>query len=224
MNVKLLEHTPDPERTIAAAGRLCYAAIGADELFDDMTPDEVIKLVRFLVKSGHHSAVEHASFTFAIDGISRACSHQLVRHRVASYNQQSQRYVTYDNLEFITPPAIAANGAAAARFDALNKASLDAYKALLDDGVAAEDARYVLPNAAETKIVVTMNARELLHFFALRCCNRAQWEIRDLAIAMLDLVRELAPTVYAAAGPGCVRGACPEGSMACGDPWPKHNY
>jgi len=132
--------------------------------------------------------------------------------------------VTYDNLEFITPPAIKADAAAREKFDDLNRASLIAYKQLLDAGVAAEDARYVLPNAAETKIVVTMNARELLHFFALRCCNRAQWEIRDLAGAMLGLVRELAPTVYAAAGPGCVRGACPEGAMACGDPWPKHNY
>lgn len=224
MNVKLLEHTPDPERTIAAAGRLCYAPVGADELFDEMTGEEVTKLVRFLVKSGHHSAVEHAVFTFAIDGISRACSHQLVRHRMASYNQQSQRYVTYDNLNFITPPAVAENPAAAEAFDRLNKTALDTYRDLLDKGVAAEDARYVLPNAAETKIVVTMNARELLHFFSLRCCNRAQWEIRDLAIAMLDLVRGLAPTVYAAAGPGCVRGACPEGTMACGTPWPKHNY
>lgn len=224
MNVKLLEHTPDPERTIAAAGRLCYAPVGADELFEEMTSDEVAKLVKFLVKSGHHSAVEHAVFTFAIDGISRACSHQLVRHRMASYNQQSQRYVTYDNLNFITPPAVAENPAAKEAFDRLNDSALEAYRDLLDKGMAAEDARYVLPNAAETKIVVTMNARELLHFFSLRCCNRAQWEIRDLAIAMLELVRELAPIVYAAAGPGCVRGACPEGAMACGTPWPKHNY
>jgi thymidylate synthase (FAD) len=224
MNVKLLEHTPDPERTIAAAGRLCYAPVGADELFDEMSDAEIKKLLTFLIKAGHMSAIEHAVFTFAIDGISRACSHQLVRHRVASYNQQSQRYVTYDNLEFITPPTIAENKSAAEAFDKGNEAALVLYKELLDAGVPAEDARYVLPNAAETKIVVTMNARELLHFFTLRCCNRAQWEIRDLGLAMLDIVKEKAPTVFAAAGPACVRGACPEGSMTCGEPWPKHKY
>ncbi len=224
MNVKLLEHTPDPERTIAAAGRLCYAPVGADELFDEMSDTEIKKLLTFLIKAGHMSAIEHAVFTFAIEGISRACSHQLVRHRVASYNQQSQRYVTFDSLEFITPPTITATDGAGEAFDKGNKAALRLYKELLDAGVPAEDARYVLPNAAETKIVVTMNARELLHFFTLRCCNRAQWEIRDLGLAMLDIVKEKAPTVFAAAGPACVRGMCPEGSMTCGEPWPKHNY
>lgn len=224
MNVKLLEHTPDPERTIAAAGRLCYAPVGADELFDEMSDEEIKKLVTFLVKAGHMSAIEHAVFTFAIDGISRACSHQLVRHRVASYNQQSQRYVTYKSLEFITPPTILDKKEAAAAYDKGNRAALDLYKELLDAGVPAEDARYVLPNAAETKIVVTMNARELLHFFTLRCCNRAQWEIRDMAVAMLDIVKEKAPVVFAAGGPACVRGNCPEGSMTCGEPWPKHKY
>jgi thymidylate synthase (FAD) len=224
MNVKLLEHTPDPERTIAAAGRLCYAPVGADELFDEMSDAEIKKLLTFLIKAGHMSAIEHAVFTFAIDGISRACSHQLVRHRVASYNQQSQRYVTYDSLNFITPPTIAGKPDATAAFDKGNKAALALYKELLDAGVPAEDARYVLPNAAETKIVVTMNARELLHFFTLRCCNRAQWEIRDLGKAMLDIVSEKAPTIFAAAGPACVRGTCPEGSMTCGEPWPKHKY
>jgi thymidylate synthase (FAD) len=224
MNVKLLEHTPDPERTIAAAGRLCYAPVGADELFDEMSDAEIKKLLTFLIKAGHMSAIEHAVFTFAIDGISRACSHQLVRHRVASYNQQSQRYVTYDTLEFITPPTVKEKAGALAVFDQGNQAAMALYKELLDAGVPAEDARYVLPNAAETKIVVTMNARELLHFFTLRCCNRAQWEIRDLGKAMLDIVKEKAPTVFAAAGPACVRGTCPEGSMTCGEPWPKHKY
>jgi thymidylate synthase (FAD) len=224
MKVRLLEHTPDPERTIAAAGRLCYAPVGADELFDEMSDAEVKKLLTFLIKAGHHSAVEHAVFTFAIDGISRACSHQLVRHRVASYNQQSQRYVTFDTLEFITPPEIAGNAKAKESFDASNRAAMDVYKSLLDAGAAPEDARYVLPNAAETKIVVTMNARELLHFFTLRCCNRAQWEIRALGVEMLRLVQDVAPVIFAGAGPACVRGACPEGSMTCGSPWPKHTY
>lgn len=224
MNVKLLEFTQHPERTIAAAGRLCYAPVGADELFDEMTDAEVKKLLTFLIKAGHMSAVEHAVFTFAIDGISRACSHQLVRHRLASYNQQSQRYVTYDNLEFITPPTVRKNKDATEAFNRGNRAAMELYKGLLDAGVPAEDARYALPNAAETKIVVTMNARELLHFFTLRCCNRAQWEIRDLAVAMLEIAKDKAPVVFAAAGPACVRGNCPEGSLTCGEPWPKHKY
>jgi thymidylate synthase (FAD) len=224
MNVKLLEHTPDPERTIAAAGRLCYAPVGADALFEEMSDAEINKLLTFLIKAGHMSAIEHATFTFAIEGVSRACTHQLVRHRLASYNQQSQRYVTYKNLDFITPPTIAENEDAAKKFAMGNVYALALYKDLLKNGVPAEDARYVLPNAAETKIVVTMNARELLHFFTLRCCNRAQWEIRELAVSMLDIVKELAPTVFAAAGPACVRNACPEGSLTCGKPWPKHEY
>ncbi|MFH1737252.1 MAG: FAD-dependent thymidylate synthase [Actinomycetota bacterium] len=224
MNVKLLRNTPDPERTIAAAGRLCYAPVGADALFEEMSDAEITKLLTFLIKVGHLSAIEHASFTFAIEGVSRACTHQLVRHRLASYNQQSQRYVTYENLDFITPPTIAGNKDAAKAFTLGNKAALTVYKELLAKGVPAEDARYILPNAAETKIVVTMNARELLHFFTLRCCNRAQWEIRELAVSMLDIVKELAPTVFAAAGPSCVRNTCPEGSLTCGKPWPKHEY
>lgn len=224
MNVKLLSNTPDPERTIAAAGRLCYAPIGADALFEAMSDAEITKLLTFLIKAGHMSAIEHASFTFAIEGVSRACTHQLVRHRLASYNQQSQRYVTYKNLDFITPPTIVENKDAAKAFALGNATALTLYKELLAKGVPAEDARYILPNAAETKIVVTMNARELLHFFTLRCCNRAQWEIRELAMSMLDIVKELAPTVFAAAGPSCVRNACPEDSLTCGKPWPKHEY
>lgn len=222
MKVKLLEHTPEPERTIAAAARLCYAPVGADELFEKMGEKEIEKLLTFLIGAGHMSAIEHATFTFAIEGISRACTHQLVRHRLASYNQQSQRYVQYsENLEFIIPPAIKKKPALRKRFEEQAKSSLENYRKMLGEGIEAEDARYLLPQAAETKIVVTMNARELLHFFTLRCCDRAQWEIRNLAITMLEVVKEIAPIVFAQAGPVCLRGPCPEGTMTCGKPWKK---
>jgi len=141
-----------------------------------------------------------------------------VRHRLASYSQQSQRYVTFkgDGFPLVVPDAIAADPALQATFDRAMAACAVAYRELVDAGVPAEDARFVLPNAAETKIIVTMNGRELLHFFELRCCERAQWEIRAMAVEMLKLVKPLAPVVFAAAGPGCVAGACPEGAMTCG--------
>ena len=148
-------------------------------------------------------------------------THQLVRHRLASYNQQSQRYVTFrEEPEFIVPDSVVEAGAAE-EYDAAVRAAFAAYADLVERGVPAEDARYLLPNACETKIVVTMNIRELLHFFELRCCNRAQWEIREVACRMLELVRPTAPLIFAQAGPGCVKGACPEGKMTCGNPWDR---
>lgn len=222
MDVRLLNHTPDPERAIAAAARLCYAPVGAAELLEQMSDEAVRKVLKTIITSGHTSALEHASYTFAIDGVSRALTHQLVRHRLASYNQQSQRYVTYaEEPSFVVPPAVAADPAASAAFTAATGAAFDAYRALLDAGVPAEDARYLLPNAMETKIVVTMNVRELLHFFELRCCKRAQWEIRALALAMLALAEPTAPYIFMDAGASCRRGPCREGTMTCGDPYPK---
>ena len=222
LHVELLYSTPDPERAIATAARLCYAPIGAAELMENMTDEQVNKVLKVILESGHGSAIEHASFTFAVEGVSRALTHQLVRHRLASYNQQSQRYVKYkDGVDTITPHTVAENPEAIEVFDKAIEAVMDGYQALLDLGIPAEDARYLLPNATETKIVVTMNARELLHFFGMRCCKRAQWEIRELALAMLDLVKPLAPRVFAMAGAPCVRGNCPEGKMTCGDPYPK---
>lgn len=219
MRVRLLEHTPEPERTVAAAARLCYAPIGADQLFNKLTKKEIRKLLNSIIESGHHSAVEHAVFTFAIEGISRACSHQLVRHRLASYSQQSQRYVKFsDKLEFIIPKEIKRNPALRKEYEEINKRVFDGYKRLIEKGIDPEDARYLLPNAAETKIVVTMNARELFHFFALRCCDRAQWEIRGLANEMLKQVKKIAPIIFEDAGPACLRGPCPEGTMICGNP------
>ncbi|MCL2826717.1 MAG: FAD-dependent thymidylate synthase [Eggerthellaceae bacterium] len=222
MKVELLYHTLEPERAVAMAARLCYAPIGGEELIESMSEQQVGKVLATIMASRHFSALEHASYTFAVEGVSRALTHQLVRHRVASFNQQSQRYVAYhDGLDVVKPATVRANAQAEAVFDAAINAALDAYKRLLDAGVPAEDARYLLPNAAETKIVVTMNIRELLHFFELRCCNRAQWEIHELADLMLELVRPTAPAIFMDAGAPCVRGACPEGKMACGNPFPR---
>ena len=222
MHVELLYHTPDPERAVATAARLCYAPVGAAELMESLSDERIRKVLSTILASGHLSTLEHASYTFAIDGVSRALTHQLVRHRLASFNQQSQRYVAYsEGLPTIKPESIAKNDEANRLFDEMIEKTVEAYQAFLDAGIPAEDARYILPNAAETKIVVTMNIRELMHFFSLRCCNRAQWEIRDLAWKMLELVRPTAPFIFAEAGPGCVRGACPEGKMTCGKPYPR---
>lgn len=223
MNVELLYFTPNPERAIATAARLCYAPVGAKELMETMPEERVESVLKTIMTGGHFSTLEHASFTFAIDGVSRALTHQLVRHRLASFNQQSQRYVKFKegNVPYVIPPAVEENAEQKAIFDEAMKAAVDAYSMLVEAGVEAEDARYLLPNAAETKIVVTMNARELYHFFTVRCCRRAQWEIRELAWKMLELVRPLAPYVFMDAGPTCVRGACEEGKMTCGSPYPK---
>ena len=217
MQVELLYHTPDPERAVATAARLCYAPVGASELMETLDEERIHKVLSTIMTGGHFSTLEHASYTFAIDGVSRALTHQLVRHRLASFNQQSQRYVKFaDGLETIKPDSIAGNEEANKLFDDMIAKTVEAYQAFLAAGIPAEDARYILPNAAETKIVVTMNIRELLHFFSVRCCNRAQWEIRDLAWRMLELVRPTAPYIFADAGPNCVRGACTEGKMTCG--------
>ena len=222
IKVKLLDYTPEPERVVAMAARLCYSAAGAEELAERLSEEKVREMVRKMVKIGHGSTLEHASFTFGIEGVSRVLTHQLVRHRIASFNQQSQRYVKFTgDVAVVKPESIAGNAKASEAFDKAIQAAVDAYHALLEAGVPAEDARYLLPNAAESKIVITMNVRELLHFFSLRCCNRAQWEIRDMAHRMLELARPTAPFIFADAGAPCVRGTCPEGKMTCGNPYPK---
>jgi len=222
MDVRLLNHTPDPERAVAVAARLCYAPVGAAELMEHMDDASVRKVLKVIMESGHHSALEHASYTFALDGVSRSMTHQLVRHRLASYNQQSQRYVSFtEEPYFVVPPSVAADPALRERFDVANAAAFSAYRDLIEAGVSAEDARYLLPNAVESKIVVTMNMRELLHFFELRCCKRAQWEIRELALNMLELAEPTAPYVFLDAGASCRRGSCREGKMTCGEPYPR---
>ncbi|HJV36965.1 FAD-dependent thymidylate synthase [Geomonas sp.] len=217
MKVALLQHTPEPELTIALAARLCYSQVGIDALKEKLSGADIKNFLDKIMSLGHQSVLEHASFTFGIEGISRVTSHQLVRHRVASYSQQSQRYVSHkEQFAVVTPPSIADNPEFVERFQAQVAALHAAYAELVNAGVPAEDARYLLPNATETKIIVTMNGRELLHFFTVRCCERAQWEIRAMAIEMLKLVRPLAPTVFGKAGPGCLAGPCPEGPFCCG--------
>ena len=214
---ELLSHTPQPERTVALAARLCYSARGVADLDAGFGDAEVASLLDKLLGMGHFSALEHAQFVFGIEGISRACSHQLVRHRIASYSQQSQRYVALNEVRAVVPPAVSGDPQKAARFQEKLEDIWAFYRELVDDGIAAEDARYILPNACETKLVVSMNARELRHFFRLRLCRRAQWEIRDLALAMLRAAAPAAPLLFRDAGPGCLAGACPEGAYSCGE-------
>ena len=238
--VTLLAHTPDPEKTVAFAAKLCYSSSGIEDLRDGLTPDKINSFVKMLADMGHESPIEHVSFIFGIEGVSRACTHQLVRHRIASYSQKSQRYVSEGQFEYIIPPEIAKDKETKALFIKTMEADQQAYdqiaallkekhkSAFLKDGLdektasrmaekkAIEDARFVLPNACETKIVVTMNARTLLNFFHHRCCNRAQWEIKEVADIMLKEVCAVAPNLFSKAGPSCVAGACPEGKMTCG--------
>lgn len=218
MKVSLIRFTPEPEQTVAAAARLCYSPDQVEELLMGLTENRAKKLLAKLVEQRHFSPFEHASFTFGISGVSRSLSHQLVRHRIASYSQQSQRYVAMDSVPTVVPPSIAADPEAWELFRQAMQAVEQAYQRLLAK-VPAEDARYVLPNACQTNLVVTMNARSLHNFFSLRCCNRAQWEIRELAWKMLELVLAVAPTLFQSAGPGCLNGAgCQEGAMSCGQP------
>ena len=217
MLVQLLTSTPKPEQVVAAAARLCYSDSSIEELLEQ-SREQTAKLLQKILELGHLSVLEHASFTFGIEGVSRACSHQLVRHRLASFSQQSQRYVAHEQLfSAVAPESLGEHPELEERFWAHMQQNHDLYRDLIDAGVPAEDARFVLPNAASTKLVMTMNARELRHFFALRCCNRAQWEIRAMAKEMLLLSRKVAPLLFADAGPGCLHSPCPEGAMTCGE-------
>lgn len=221
MIVKLLKYTQEPERTCAIAGRLCYSAVGIEELTEKMTTEKIKDILTRIIKSGHLSVLEHASFSFGIEGVSRALLAQLTRHRVASFSVQSQRYVKFKNgVDFVTPNTIAQKPELLKEYNEFLKISEQYYKKFVDAGIPAEDARYVLPNASSTKIVLTMNARELRHFFALRCCNRAQWEIRAMSCQMLKLAKEVAPILFETAGPNCVNGVCTE-TESCGKPWKK---
>ena len=217
MMVKLVRHTPEPERTVAMSARLCYSPIGAAQLEEKISDEQAAKLVRKLVSMGHLSTLEHVTFTFAIEGVSRVLTHQLVRHPIASYSQQSQRYVKEHDFETIVPASIASKPEAKAKFDKLMTEIQAMYDEFIALDIPAEDARYILPNATETKIVCTFNARSLLNFFSLRCCTRAQWEIRALANEMLRQCQAVAPVIFENAGPTCVsEGVCHEGAMSCG--------
>lgn len=218
MKVTLLNFTPDPQKTVVLAARLCYSDATIEDLEEKVRGINQEKFLGKILGLGHTSVLEHASFTFGVDGISRATSHQLVRHRLASYSQQSQRYVKATRPEYVTPDTIANDPERKRRFDEAVESVYRLYNELAEEGVPAEDARYLLPNAACTKIIITMNARELLHFFRLRCCERAQWEIRDMATRMLALAKSVSPFIFRDAGPGCVEGKCTEGEMTCGHP------
>lgn len=284
LKVKLLSYTPNPEEVVASAAKLCYSPVGVNEIIEKLDSQNVEKFIEKLVSIKHLSPFEHVSFSFAVEGVSRTLTHQLVRHRLASYSQQSQRYVKETMFDFIVPPSIENNEKAKEIFikemensqkayddivrelmidkifatdkyykwyekitdiettdngkdwdvkeiyknliEGKNTEKIDEYLGLFKkefpkehsalEKEAIEDARYVFPNAAETKIVVTMNARSLMHFFKLRCCNRAQWEIRALADEMLSQVIKVAPAIFSNSGAPCTFGKCPEGSMSCG--------
>lgn len=240
LKVELLRYTPEGEKLIASAAKLCYSSVGIKEIEENLEGKSISSFLNMLMDLGHESPIEHVSFTFGAEGVSRTLTHQLVRHRIASYSQQSQRYVKLNQFDYIIPPAIENDDRAKEIFlnameddqkayDEIVNILFDKhYDGYIKDGLkekkakqkaekeAIEDARYVFPNACETKIVFTMNARSLQNFFRLRCCNRAQWEIRELAIAMLREVKKVYPILFKNAGPACVNGPCPEGNMTCG--------
>ena len=233
MNVKLLTYTKDPEKTVAAAAKLCYSKSDISTLMDGLTDEKVANFLEKLSNLGHASPLEHASFTFGIEGVSRSFLAQISRHRIASFSVQSQRYVDMDNADHVVPKEIYDAGYSAVRlyeesvknsFNNYNELKEELTKKYIVEGMkespakkkAQEDARYVLPEACCTRMIITMNARELNHFFNLRCCNRAQWEIRECAEQMLRLVYPIAPHLFKSSGPSCACGACPEGVMSCG--------
>lgn len=232
VKVNLISYTPEPEKVVSCAAKLCYSRSGIDKIQENLDDEKIRKFLNMLMSYGHESPIEHVSFTFGIEGVSRTLTHQLVRHRIASYSQQSQRYVKLNQFEYIIPPEIEKDEEAKKIFINSMNESQKAYDKLTNilvekyikegykkrdaEKKAIEDARYVFPNACETKILVTMNARALMNFFKHRCCNRAQWEIRNLANLMLIEVKKVAPTLFKYAGPSCLTGKCPEGEMTCG--------
>lgn len=221
--VTLVRHTVDLEALIALGARLCYAGGDLDALAEQVSQKDQHAFLEKIMGMGHESVLEHASFTFLMEGVSRVLLAQLTRHRIASFSVQSQRYVSYaDGFGYIVPPAIRALGEeAVCEYERQMTQMQDWYKDWQQRLGAAgeksnEDARFVLPGACETRIMLTMNVRELRHFFALRMCNRAQWEIRSLAEKMFEQCASVAPALFRDAGPGCLRGACPEGTKSCG--------
>lgn len=240
MNVTLIQHTPEPEKLVAASAKLCYSESGCTNIMEGLDKEKTFKFVEMLSELGHESPIEHVSFTFAIEGVSRSLLAQITRHRHSSFSVQSQRYVKQNDFVYITPPAISEDKNINNLYVNAMESSFDSYNIIADmlegkyydefiklgideksakkkaEKKAIEDARFVLPNACETKMVVTMNARSLYHFFRLRCCNRAQWEIRKLAEEMFKLCYQAAPVIFKSAGPSCCSGRCSEGKMSCG--------
>lgn len=215
MKLQLLAFTPDPERACAVAARLCYRDATVAELSNDLQPEEIETLLAKVIENGHFSVLEHASFTFSAEEISRVSTHQLVRHRIASYSQQSQRYSRIKQPGFVTPPAIRSNRETQRVYQDALRFAEKRYQQLLAAGITAEDARYILPQATTSRLIFSMNARELWHFFEIRCCQRAQWEIRTLAFLALDAAKREAPSLFAKAGPACWHGFCMERDYPC---------
>ena len=239
MKVKLINYSSYPEQIVACAAKLCYSNSSIEDVSKKMNDDSASKFVDMLSEIGHESPIEHAFFTFGIEGVSRSLLAQITRHRMASFSVQSQRYVNEDNFQFVVPPEIETNIEAKKLFLEAMEKDLKYYnkitsilkekhkKELIQSGVedsladkqaekrSIEDARFVLPNACATKMIMTLNARSLMNFFRLRCCNRAQWEINELACKMLSLVSEVAPSLFKNAGPACINGKCTEGKMSC---------
>ncbi len=239
MKVKIISHTPEPEKLIAAAAKLCYSNAEIDDLMSGLTKEKVDSFLDMLVTLGHESPMEHVTFTFAIEGVSRALLAQITRHRIASYSVQSQRYVRLEDFNYVMPPEIENCEEAKQAFEHAMQQEAENYKniatilkqhkiaELIMQGIdekqalkiaeksAIEDARFVLPNACDTKMIATFNVRSLNNFFVHRCCNRAQWEIRHLADKMLELCYEIAPKLFTNSGPPCLKSKCPEGKMSC---------
>ena len=223
LNVRLIAATPNADKLTALAARMCYSGMEIEQLLDKVNTQDQSAFVEGVMGRGHLSVAEHADFTFLIEGVSRSLLAQLTRHRIASFSVQSQRYVSMEGcFDYVVPPAISALGEEEeARYIEQMKTMHAWYcewqEKLGKNGESAnEDARFVLPNAASTRLVMTMNARELSHFFSLRCCGRAQWEIREMAWQMLACCKKEAPLLFANAGPGCLRGPYPEGKNSCG--------
>ena len=241
MKVKLMTYTNNAKQILSAAAKLCYSSSSIDDIMSNLDEENMSQFIKMLSDLGHESPTEHISFTFGIEGVSRSFLAQITRHRIASYSVQSQRYVRKENFDYVIPLEIKKNPQLKKLYDHYMDFIRDKYTEISDklkkihmdnmikegidyktseskaEKMAIEDARFLLPNACDTKMVVTMNARSLNHFFELRCCNRAQWEIRAVANEMLSLVKKVMPQLFSNAGPSCLRGKCPEGKMSCGN-------
>ena len=224
MNVELIACTPGAEEVCAMAANGCYSPYPASDIV--LNDEQINKILKRCIKSGHHSVLEHANYTFSVSNVSRVLTHQLIRHRVASFSQMSQRYVNMDECGYFTPQTVIDKAHSTDDYDVkIGKVystamdyAFNTYSQLIESGIPEEDARYVLPNGCFTNITFTMNARELLHFFELRCCNRAQTEIREMAWKMLAICKERSPIIFEKAGPSCIRGKCTE-EKPCGHPY-----
>lgn len=219
LKVELLSHTADPEGIVVAAIRQCYSPVGAKELKEKTSKEIRERLIKQVIESGHTSTLEHASFTFAIDGVSRVTEIHLIRHRIASFSIQSGRYVKRGDAAYRIPPKIKAlkDKKIYEKYLKHLDNSQELYNELIKAGALAEDARFCQPQSIQVKIVMSMNARELLHFFSLRTCTRAQWEVQEVASKMLALSKKVAPIIFKNSGPPCIsKKVCDQGKLSCG--------